>query len=85
MPPSPGGTVFTTLFATIMPTPPAACTFTAFTEKLQLPRSTSTIFPTTLFCIAVQASDVGAALSAASTRLAVTLKTDGPKEAVPVA
>ena len=44
------------LLATIMPSAPAAWTFSAFTVKSQLPRSTRAIFPLTAEETVVQAS-----------------------------
>src|SRR4029453_18605587 len=82
VPPNPGGTAPATLFATIMPTPPAACTLCALITNVHRPRSTSTILPV----MPVSGSHASVNVptpSFASTTSAVMSKLNGPKAAVP--
>src|SRR3970040_1545650 len=81
-PPMFGGDELATLSARIIPTPPACWTRSALDLNEQLPRSTRTILPATVFVSAVHASLVVAMPSFASTTPAVMSKLAGPNDAV---
>jgi hypothetical protein len=68
-----------------MPTAPAASALSAFSLKVQVPRSTSTIFPATSLTMLWQPRVGSAEPSSTSTRLAVRSKAGGPKFAVATA